>query len=125
MFSAPSAITRHMNAKLQWLVDLPTTNLRALVGIVLSVIYVTTLLFMDAIGHHASETVVWSLGTFILLQMGLDVTQFAVKRNTFQPTVTQVAQAAMATETSSGGSVKTTAASVQSTNRTGYDRRRG
>ena len=69
---------------MQWIAKLPTTNFRTLVGVCVSVLFVLAALISDALGRPLQSETLWTLGSFLLLQMGLDVTQFTMKRRTFQ-----------------------------------------
>lgn len=69
----------------QWVGQAPTTNLRVLVGIALAIIFVLGSMLALVIGIELSGETLLYIGGFILLQMGLDVAAYGVKRATFKP----------------------------------------
>jgi hypothetical protein len=69
---------------MDWIAKLPTTNFRTLVGVCLSIFFVAFATIADALGRPLSSETLWFMGPFLGLQMGLDVTQFVMKRRTFQ-----------------------------------------
>lgn len=64
--------------------EIPTTNLRIVVSLALACIYVLTLLVLLACKVALPVEVAGGLGAFILAMLGVDVTQFWVKRSTYQ-----------------------------------------
>ena len=67
---------------------MPTTSFRILVGIALAVIYVLILLLAIVFNKFNANTPMaplYIVGSFILIQMGLDVAQFTAKRSTYTP----------------------------------------
>lgn len=74
----------------QMIADLPSTNFRIFVGVVMSVLFVLVALIGIIIGKitGSNDGALYIVAGFILLQMGLDVAQFKFKRDTYQaPTV--------------------------------------
>lgn len=63
----------------------PTTNIRILTGIGLAVIFVLGTMVAALFGHKIDFDVFVAIGTFILVQEGLDVLQWGIKRKTFDP----------------------------------------
>lgn len=70
----------------QMIADLPSTNFRIFVGVVMSVLFVIVGLVGIIIGRitSANDGPLYIVAGFILLQMGLDVAQFKFKRETYQ-----------------------------------------
>jgi hypothetical protein len=66
--------------------DLPSTNFRIFVGVLMSVLFVLVALAGIMLGRitSANDGALYIVGGFILLQMGLDVAQFKFKRDTYQ-----------------------------------------
>ena len=70
------------------LAEMPTTSFRIVVGIVLAVIYVLVLLVaivFDKFNANTPMAPLYIVGSFILIQMGLDVAQFTAQRTTYTP----------------------------------------
>lgn len=67
-----------------WLPGMPSTNLRILVGIALSVVFVIVALVGIVLGRitNDNDNGLYIVGGFILIEMGLDVLQFGTKRVT-------------------------------------------
>lgn len=65
----------------------PTTNIRLLIGLGMSVTFVLVNLIggMMEPARVLPDPVFYGLGGFILLHLGIDVTHFGIKRSTFQP----------------------------------------
>jgi hypothetical protein len=63
----------------------PTTNIRILAGVALAVVFVLGNMLAGLFGKVIALEVNIMVGTFILIQEGLDVTQWAIKRKTFDP----------------------------------------
>lgn len=64
--------------------EMATTNVRIAVGLVEALAFVVVNLIALWIGHPMSVDTDLAIGGFILIQQGLDVTQFGIKRWTFQ-----------------------------------------
>lgn len=61
---------------------LPSTNFRIFVSVLLSVVFVIGTMVLVGLGTEPSEYVLAVIAAFLLAMMGLDVTQFAIKRKT-------------------------------------------
>lgn len=70
---------------LAWVADVPTTALRILVSIVLAVFYVIGSMGLSLIDALPANSIMITLGGFILTMMGLDVAQYWAKRATYKP----------------------------------------
>lgn len=70
---------------LAWVADVPTTALRILVSIVLAVCYVLGSMVLSLIDALPANSIMVTLGGFILTMMGLDVAQYWAKRATYKP----------------------------------------
>lgn len=75
-----------------WLMDLPTTNFRIFVSIILAIIYVVSTLLLTIISAMKPEdvrplpdVVLDTIGLFIFGMMGLDVASYLGKRLTHKP----------------------------------------
>lgn len=74
-----------------WLIDLPTTNFRIFISIILAIVYVistqllTILHAMNAEVGPPPDAVLDTLGLFIFGMMGLDVASYLGKRMTHKP----------------------------------------
>lgn len=68
-----------------WAKDLPTTNVRIFVSIVLAVLLVLTLLVMLVLGRDIKVDAALTIAGFIFSMMGLDVAQYVQKRKTHIP----------------------------------------
>ena len=73
---------------MKWLATLPTTNFRIFVSIMLAIVFVLVVLAGIVAGKitGTNDGPLYTVGGFLLIMMGLDVTQFSVKRLTHQPT---------------------------------------
>lgn len=69
----------------QMIADLPSTNFRIFIGVGLSMLFVIVTLVGVMMGriNNTNENPLYIIGTFLLLQMGLDVAQFKFKRDTY------------------------------------------
>jgi len=65
--------------------DLPTTNLRIVVSLTLAVCYVIGIFVLYARNIVISTEMAFTLGTFILAMLGIDLAQFTIKRKTYKP----------------------------------------
>ncbi|HTJ62143.1 MAG TPA: hypothetical protein VL333_13210 [Candidatus Saccharimonadales bacterium] len=68
-----------------WIEDVPTTNLRIVVSIGLSALYVLVMTVGLVLEKHIDLEVSVTLGGFLLTMGGLDVTQYIQKRKTHIP----------------------------------------
>lgn len=71
-----------MNA---FIAELATTNLRIAVGLLEAFCFVAFVLTSMWLSHPLNESTLITVGAFILIQQGLDTTQFIAKRATFTP----------------------------------------
>lgn len=78
----PSVILRRPRIGSTDLRDAPTTPLRIILGIVAAFIYVMVLIGCMVAQIDVSIPLATTIGAFILLQEGLDVTQWGIKRTT-------------------------------------------
>jgi small neutral amino acid transporter SnatA (MarC family) len=71
----------------QMIADLPSTNFRIFVGVLMGVLFVIVTLIGVILGKisETNDGALYIVGGFILIQMGLDVAQFKFKRDTYQP----------------------------------------
>lgn len=74
----------------QWISDLSTTNFRIFVSIVVAVIVVLTLLAGLILRIEMQTEVVFAILAFVGAMLGIDVTQFSIKRKTEIVTPPQV-----------------------------------
>lgn len=74
----------------QWVNDLSTTNFRIFVSIVLAVIVVLTLLIGVVLNKPMQTDIVVTIVTFVAAMLGIDLTQFVMKRKTEIVTPPQV-----------------------------------
>jgi hypothetical protein len=65
-----------------WIADLATTNFRIFVSLMLAVLLVVTLLVALVVKIELQSEIVWGLLTFVGAMLGIDVTQFSIKRKT-------------------------------------------
>jgi hypothetical protein len=75
----------------RWIADLSTTNFRIVVSIGLAVLLVLVLLTALMLRIELQSEIVWALVAFVGGMLGIDVTQFSIKRKTelvTPPTVT-------------------------------------
>lgn len=70
---------------MDWIGRLPTTNFRIFVGVMLAVVFVAVLLVGAVMGRVLDDGTRMTVAVFIGVMMGLDVTQFSVKRATTKP----------------------------------------
>lgn len=70
----------------EWLAKLPSTNFRIFISVILGVFYVVSSLLLSAYDKPVDQVTLYVVGGFIALMMGLDVTQFSVKRATYKET---------------------------------------
>jgi hypothetical protein len=92
----------------RWIADLATTNFRIVVSIGLAVLLVIVLLTALMLKIELQSEIVWALVAFVGGMLGIDVTQFSIKRKTEivtppqttaeHATVTTVATAPAATQ---------------------------
>jgi len=83
--AAARAWTVHRVAITEWIGTAPTTPLRLLVGIGLAVVFVLGNMVAMVLGIDLQTDTILAVGGFILIQMGLDVAHYGVKRATFKP----------------------------------------
>lgn len=69
----------------QWVATAPTTNLRLLNGLLLANTWLLGTMLLYALGYRLPLEVLTITGGFVLVQQGLDVTMWGVKRATFNP----------------------------------------
>jgi hypothetical protein len=72
---------------MNFIAELATTNLRIAVGLLEAFGYVVFCLTAAWLGRAPSVDILVTVGGFILVQQGLDVTQFIAKRATYAPEV--------------------------------------
>lgn len=67
--------------------EMPSTNVRCFIGVLLSIVFVVVSLGGIIAGRITAEnqSTLYIVGGFIALEMGLDVAQFVAKRQTYQP----------------------------------------
>lgn len=72
---------------MKFIAELATTNLRIAAGVVMAIAFVVFIMVGILLGRitDANTNAILALGSFILLQEGIDVTQFAIKRYTYTP----------------------------------------
>lgn len=70
---------------IKWIAELPSTNFRIFVSVLLAILYVAVTLGGVVLGRiaGANDSTLYMLGGFLLVMMGLDVAQFKVKRDTY------------------------------------------
>jgi disulfide bond formation protein DsbB len=66
----------------RWIADLATTNFRIVVSIALAVLLVVVLLIAIMMRIELQSEIVWALVAFVGGMLGIDVTQFSIKRKT-------------------------------------------
>jgi disulfide bond formation protein DsbB len=66
----------------RWIADLATTNFRIVVSIILAVVLVLVLLVALILKIELQSEIVWALIAFVGAMLGIDVTQFSIKRKT-------------------------------------------
>lgn len=74
-----------MNAFVEWLKEMPSTNVRIAVSLVLATFFVVVALVADLAGHPISENTLDTLAISITTWMAADVVQFGWKRKTHAP----------------------------------------
>jgi disulfide bond formation protein DsbB len=65
-----------------WIADLATTNFRIFLSMMLAVVLVLVLLIGVMLRIELQAEVVWALLAFVGAMLGIDVTQFSIKRKT-------------------------------------------
>lgn len=70
---------------MNFIAELATTNLRIAVGLVEAFGFVVFVLTAMWLSHPLSDTTLMTVGGFILIQQGLDTTQFIAKRLSWSP----------------------------------------
>lgn len=72
---------------MNFIAELATTNMRIAAGVLMAVAFVAFIMAGILLGKitDANTNTILALGSFILLQEGIDVTQFAIKRYTYAP----------------------------------------
>lgn len=68
---------------MSWLRDFPWTPFRIMLGIGLATTYVIFLCSAMVLGVALDLSIVIAVGSFILLQEGLDISQYGIQRKTF------------------------------------------
>jgi disulfide bond formation protein DsbB len=66
----------------QWVADLATTNFRIFVSIMLAVVTVIVMLVCLIAQIPLQSEIVWAVLAFLGAMLGIDVTQFSIKRKT-------------------------------------------
>lgn len=66
----------------KWIADLATTNFRIVISICLAVLLVVVLLTALILKIELQSEIVWALVAFVGGMLGIDVTQFSIKRKT-------------------------------------------
>lgn len=66
----------------RWIADLSTTNFRIVISLGLAVLLVVVLLVGVMLKIELQEGIVWALVAFVGGMLGIDVTQFSIKRKT-------------------------------------------
>lgn len=74
----------------RWIADLATTNFRIVISLGLAVLLVLVLLTALMLKIELQSEIVWALVAFIAGMLGIDVTQFSIKRKTEIVTPPQV-----------------------------------
>lgn len=66
----------------RWIADLSTTNFRIVISLGLAILLVLVLLASLVLKIELQSEIVWALVAFVAGMLGIDVTQFSIKRNT-------------------------------------------
>jgi uncharacterized membrane protein YjjP (DUF1212 family) len=66
----------------RWIADLATTNFRIVISLGLAVLLVVVLLTGLMFKIELQSEIVWALLAFVAGMLGIDVTQFSIKRKT-------------------------------------------
>jgi disulfide bond formation protein DsbB len=66
----------------RWIADLATTNFRIVISLGLAVLLVVVLLTGLMFKIELQSEIVWALLAFVGAMLGIDVTQFSIKRKT-------------------------------------------
>jgi disulfide bond formation protein DsbB len=66
----------------RWIADLATTNFRIVISLALAVLLVVVLLAGIMLKIELQSEIVWALLAFVGAMLGIDVTQFSIKRKT-------------------------------------------
>lgn len=66
----------------RWIADLSTTNFRIVISLCLAVLLVVVLLTGLMFKIELQSEIVWALLAFVGAMLGIDVTQFSIKRKT-------------------------------------------
>jgi hypothetical protein len=66
----------------RWIADLATTNFRIVISLGLAVLLVVVLLTGIMLKIELQSEIVWALLAFVGAMLGIDVTQFSIKRKT-------------------------------------------
>lgn len=66
----------------KWIADLATTNFRIVISLMLAVLLVVVLLTGIMFRIELQSEIVWALLAFVGAMLGIDVTQFSIKRKT-------------------------------------------
>lgn len=66
----------------RWIADLATTNFRIVISLGLAVLLVVVILIGVVIRVEMQTEIVWALFAFVAGMLGIDVTQFSIKRKT-------------------------------------------
>jgi disulfide bond formation protein DsbB len=84
----------------RWISDLSTTNFRIVISLGLAVLLVVVVLGGVVLRIEMQSEIIWALFAFVAGMLGIDVTQFSIKRKTEIVTPPQVtAENAIATIT--------------------------
>lgn len=63
--------------------DLPSTNFRVFVSVLLEILFFVVVLVAIALGRPLQAEIVYALGFFLTVWLGIDVAQFKIKRDSF------------------------------------------
>jgi uncharacterized membrane protein len=66
-----------------WVAAMPSTNFRIFVSVLLEVVYVLVVLGAMVLGRSLPVEIVYGIGSFILVCLGISAAQFKFKRETF------------------------------------------
>lgn len=66
----------------RWIADLATTNFRIVISLGLAVLLVVVILTGVVLRIEMQTEIIWALFAFVAGMLGIDVTQFSIKRKT-------------------------------------------
>jgi hypothetical protein len=66
----------------RWIADLATTNFRIVISLGLAVLLVVVILTGVVLRVEMQTEIIWALFAFVAGMLGIDVTQFSIKRKT-------------------------------------------